>query len=63
MKRLTRHKDNYPCRIAGRCPADAWIDNHGGDPDDCCVDCPFEKYINTLAKYEDATEQLEDDGK
>ena len=63
MSRLTRKKDQYPCRMAGGCPADEWIYNHGGDPDDCCVDCPFEKYINALAKHEDAAEKLEDDGR
>ena len=63
MKRLTRKKDQYPCRIADGCPGDIWIENHDGDPDDSCIDCPFEQYINALAEYEDAAEKLEDDGR
>lgn len=63
MVRLTRKKDQYPCRIADGCPGDIWIEEHGGDSDGICEDCPFEKYINALAKYEDVAENLEDDGK
>lgn len=58
MERLTRRKDQYPCRMAGRCPAHEWITNLGGDGSDCCVNCPFEKYINALAEYEDKAEKL-----
>lgn len=63
MARLTRKKDQYPCRMAGGCPADEWIIKHGGNPDNSCNDCPFEKYINALADYEDEAERIKDDGK
>lgn len=57
MERLTRDKDEWPCRMAGGCPAESWIINHSGDVDGAiCEDCPFEKYINKLAEYEDLEE-------
>ena len=62
MERLTRAKDQYPCRIAGGCPAEDWIEGLGYDLDkmegDMCSDCPFEEYINTLADYEDCLEKM-----
>jgi hypothetical protein len=63
MARLTRKKDQYPCRIADGCPADDWIMELGGNPTDSCKNCPFEKYINALANYEDEEERIKDDGK
>lgn len=60
MSRLTRKKDQYPCRIANSCPAEEWIEeNTGAYCSDICENCPFEKYINTLAMYEDMMEQAE----
>lgn len=60
MARLTREKDQWKCRIAGGCPVEEWIDNHGIIVDESndyfCEDCPFEKYINKLAEYEDKYE-------
>lgn len=71
MARFTRTKDKYPCRIADGCPAEDWIEEVTGvsiydwsrrdiSP---CSDCPFEKYINRLAEYEDEAENMEDDRK
>lgn len=62
MIRLTRPKDNYPCRIAGGCRAELWIAELGGDPNDIvCTNCPFEEIINKLAEYEDKEALMEDD--
>ena len=66
MNRLTRPKDEWVCRMAGECPVEEWLDNHGIEIEYetyLCEDCPFEKYINKLAEYEDAEEKIEDDGK
>ena len=65
MVRLTRQKDEYECRIPGRCPAEEWIEDLGYDLDEMtghiCASCPFEIYINKLAEYEDEKEKMEDD--
>ena len=55
--RLTRKKDNYPCRIIN-CQAEDWMIAHFNacPEDDICKDCPFEKYISHLADYEDIVE-------
>lgn len=65
MSRLTRTKDEYECRMSNPCPAEDWMhDTYGLYPQtSICDDCPFEKYINKLAEYEDKNEHLEDDGK
>lgn len=64
MTRLTRRLDNYPCRIKG-CKAEEWMKSVYGKyvdfDDDVCKDCPFEKYINKLAEYEDMADKIEDD--
>lgn len=60
MSRLTRPKDRYECRIAGGCPAEDWIcecTNDGELANLPCATCPFEKYINKLAEYEDKEEE------
>lgn len=64
MIRMTRRKDQYECRIDG-CPAEDWFDNIGHIYEDAsyCQTCPFEKYINKLAEYEDDKEKYEDDCK
>ena len=68
MKRLTRAKDQYECRIAGGCPAEDWIEDiidykpHKW-AEEPCDNCPFEKYINRLAEMEDMEELMEDDKK
>ena len=59
MKRLTRPLDTYPCRMAGECPIEDWIMELGGDASDICGSCPIEKYINTLAMYEDMMENAQ----
>ena len=59
MARLTRKKDQYPCRIAGGCPVEDWLIDSGAILDDStrlCDNCPIEKYINKLAEYEDKEE-------
>lgn len=56
MKRLTRPADMYPCRIADGCSVEEWVMDLGGDASDICASCPMEKYINTLAMYEDLME-------
>lgn len=66
--RLTRVKDQYPCRIKD-CDAEEWIEELTGcssynfNSAIICDNCPFEKYINKLAEYEDAAENLYDDCK
>lgn len=57
MKRLTRKKDEYPCR-AMKCVAEEWMMESTGKYPSCnvCENCPFEKYINALAAYEDKKE-------
>lgn len=64
MIRMTRRKDQYECRIDG-CPAEDWFDNIGYIYEDAgyCQTCPFRKYINKLAEYEDYKEKYEDDCK
>lgn len=65
MKRLTRHIDEYPCRIID-CSVEDWIEDLTGVivyNKGVCDQCPFEKYINRLAELEDETERMEDDGK
>ena len=59
MDRMTRHKDEWPCRI-DKCEAENWVLEI---QDDYCSTCPFEKYINKLAEYEDLAELMEDDRK
>ena len=65
MIRMTRVKDEWPCRIAGGCPAEEWIEDLEYDLDEMtghtCANCPFEIYINKLAEYEDEKEKMEDD--
>lgn len=70
MKRMTRHIDKYPCRIGEPCPAEEWIEELTGVTNynwasggSACDMCPFEKYINRLAEYEDEEELMEDDRK
>jgi hypothetical protein len=59
MERLTRAKDEYACRIK-ECSIDDYINNLMGEyPWNPCDCCPFKKFINTLAEYED----LEEEGK
>ena len=57
MKRLTRVKDKYECRIAGGCPVEDWMYDLYDTPipmnKNECDKCPFEVYINKLAEYED----------
>ena len=59
MKRLTRPLDTYPCRMASGCPIEEWVMDLGGDASDVCGSCPVEKYINTLAMYEDMMENAQ----
>ena len=58
MKRMTRRKDQFECRI-DRCPAEDWLNDIGYVYEDAsyCNACPFEKYINKLAEYEDDKER------
>lgn len=69
MRRLTHRSDKNPCRIID-CLAEDWIVNLTGTTfsnwnsnEDVCDNCPFEKYINRLAEFEDEKELMEDDGK
>lgn len=57
MQRLTGRNKEYECRIE-YCDAENWTKK-----DYPCDDCPFMKYINKLAEYEDRIEELEDDCK
>ena len=65
FERMTRHKDDYPCRIKDGCLAEAWMhDLYDSYPDESpCDYCPFEEIINHLAELEDYLEEMEDDGK
>ena len=61
--RLTREKDEYECRIAS-CFAEDWIEEITGitiynwkSDTNVCDNCPFEKYINKLAEFEDKEEE------
>ena len=62
MKRMTRRKDEYECRMADCCPAEDWMKDYTGHwPENgFCNTCPFMEYINKLAEYEDVMEKLED---
>ena len=65
-RRLTRKIDEWPCRIAGGCPAEEWIHTVTGTYDyieEPCDYCPFKKFINKLAEYEDEAEKMDDDKK
>ena len=66
MNRITRQKDNFPCRFKGGCPAEEWIRDitdteYNKWQKQVCDNWPFEKYINKLAEYEDKEEMMEDD--
>ena len=65
FERMTRVKDNYPCRLKGGCIAEEWMnDLYGNYPDESpCDHCPFEEIINHLGELEDYLETMEDDGK
>lgn len=65
-ERLTRRKDEFSCRFKGGCPAEKWMMEVTDTPylywrREACDNCPFEKYINKLAEYEDKEEIMEDD--
>jgi hypothetical protein len=53
MKRLTRPKDEYPCRIANCREIEHWIENMGGNYENMCENCPIQPIVNKLAEYED----------
>lgn len=67
MNRLTRRKDNFPCRFKGGCPAEEWMVEVTGinyvnwEDDEACRNCPFMNIVNKLAEYEDKEEAMEDD--
>ena len=68
MKRLTRAKDLYECRMADGCPAEEWISEVSGEwimnfRESTCSNCPFMRYINRLAEYEDLMVTMDDDKK
>ena len=58
-QRLTRKKDNYPCRIKN-CYIEDWVLEHivkGELIGNLCNDCPIEPLVNKLAEYEDREEE------
>ena len=57
MKRMTRQKDEYKCRIANGCPIEDWSMDQTGYAL-TCDNCPIMKYINKLAEYEDLEEEV-----
>ena len=64
-ERLTRPLDEFPCR-ANNCIAEEWMEmvtetSVYSWSQYICDFCPFEKYINKLAEYEDKEEKMEDD--
>ena len=50
MKRLTREKDEYKCRV----PRNINCEKHLIYGEDCPDDCILMQYANRLALYEDA---------
>lgn len=55
--RLTSNKSDYECRC-DHCEAEEWFyDKYGKYPEDICEGCPFIKFINKLAEYEDREEK------
>lgn len=55
MKRLTREKDEYPCRLCrGISCEDIIMPDEEDNGWDCPDDCILMKYANRLALYEDA---------
>lgn len=68
FNRLTRRKDDWPCRM-NICTAEDWIEEITGTSEynwsnsDFCSSCPFMQYINRLAELEDEKERMEDDRK
>ena len=50
MKRLTREKDEYKCRV----PRNINCEKHLIYGEDCLDDCILMQYANRLALYEDA---------
>lgn len=63
MERLTRVKDEFECRMLGTCPVEEWIRNClklnlDKAKENVCTRCPFEKYINRLADYEDCLDSM-----
>ena len=67
MSRLTGRERDCECYIGEECPAEDWIYKVAGpfvywNPNTyICEECPFMKYINKLAEYEDKEERMEDD--
>lgn len=64
FERMTRVKDNWPCRI-NECMAEEWMRDLYGEysEESICENCPFEDIVNRLAELEDYLETIEDDGK
>lgn len=66
VKRLTQRTFCFPCKM-NNCTAEEWISEVTGvkiEDIDCkimCNSCPFMKYINRLAEYEDREILMEDD--
>ena len=68
MSRLTGRERDCECYIGENCPAEDWMYEVTGAPfvswnpkTYICDNCPFMKYINKLAEYEDMEEKMEDD--
>lgn len=55
-ERLTSKNKEYECRIGG-CEVENWVSSFRNDKIDFCETCPFMKYINKLAEYEDREEE------
>ena len=65
-ERLTRHKDEFPCRLKGHCSAEEWMLDVTDTiylywRKEACDNCPFMEIVNKLAEYEDKEEMMEDD--
>lgn len=65
-ERLTRHEDEFPCRLRGQCSAEEWMMDVTGVSyviweGEACDTCPFINVVNKLAEYEDMEEIMEDD--
>ena len=58
MKRLTRKKDKYECRI-DHCPLEDWVMEQIPECTGLsCDGCPVMKHMNKLAEYEDLEEEI-----
>jgi hypothetical protein len=60
MRRLTRHIDEFPCRVADGCKMEDYLEEHNIDIEedgDICKGCPFLSVFDRMGQYEDFLEK------